>query len=169
MSYAYTPTGQYKDQSHGYDHGDPDRFLYDGLPEDVRTAFKTPVRSYTSPTPSSMQRSLHILGTVRRIGLSRVKVLLALLWFFVLWWGEKQAFNKAIAACHWDRWEQWVGLDHNSLLEETGGAREPTLIASQAFCSRSSSRRAPFRPSACRPSHLSGPAMALVHIHDCTH
>ena len=33
---------------------------------------------------------------------------LVLLWWVVLYWGERGIFNSAVDSCSWDRWENWV-------------------------------------------------------------
>jgi hypothetical protein len=33
---------------------------------------------------------------------------LVLLWWVVLYWGERGVFNGAVESCHWDKWENWV-------------------------------------------------------------
>jgi len=33
---------------------------------------------------------------------------LVLLWWVVLYWGERGIFNGAVDSCSWDRWETWV-------------------------------------------------------------
>ncbi|KAI4647747.1 hypothetical protein J4E93_004157 [Alternaria ventricosa] len=32
---------------------------------------------------------------------------LVLLWWVVLYWGERGIFNSAVESCHWDKWEDW--------------------------------------------------------------
>lgn len=33
---------------------------------------------------------------------------LVLLWWVVLYWGERGVFNSAVESCNWDNWENWV-------------------------------------------------------------
>jgi hypothetical protein len=33
---------------------------------------------------------------------------LVLLWWVVLYWGERGVFNSAVESCNWDKWEDWV-------------------------------------------------------------
>ena len=33
---------------------------------------------------------------------------LVLVWFVVLYWGERMVFKDSIAACRWKGWENWV-------------------------------------------------------------
>lgn len=33
---------------------------------------------------------------------------LVLVWWVVLYWGERGVFNGAIESCSWERWEKWV-------------------------------------------------------------
>jgi hypothetical protein len=33
---------------------------------------------------------------------------LALLWFIVLYWGERSVFKSSVADCQWENWENWV-------------------------------------------------------------
>jgi hypothetical protein len=33
---------------------------------------------------------------------------LVLLWWVVLYWGERGTFNGSIDSCSWDKWEDWV-------------------------------------------------------------
>jgi hypothetical protein len=33
---------------------------------------------------------------------------LILVWICVIWWGERLAFSRSVAACQWHQWEQWV-------------------------------------------------------------
>lgn len=33
---------------------------------------------------------------------------LVVLWWVVLYWGEKGTFNGTIESCSWDKWENWV-------------------------------------------------------------
>jgi len=35
---------------------------------------------------------------------------LVLLWWVVLYWGERGIFNSAVESCNWDKWEDWVRL-----------------------------------------------------------
>jgi hypothetical protein len=37
--------------------------------------------------------------------------LLAVLWMFTLWWGERTVFRDQISQCYWDSWEKWVGFN----------------------------------------------------------
>lgn len=36
--------------------------------------------------------------------------LFAVVWIWILWWGERAVFVRSLKVCHWDRWEQWVRL-----------------------------------------------------------
>lgn len=63
---------------------------------------------------------------------------LVLLWWFVLYWGERGVFNGAVGSCAWDQWENWVchnvsTLDNNirSLLY----ARKPARTLTDSFSS----------------------------------
>jgi hypothetical protein len=38
--------------------------------------------------------------------------ILVLLWWVVLYWGERGTFNAAIESCNWDKWEDWVSHTH---------------------------------------------------------
>jgi hypothetical protein len=40
---------------------------------------------------------------------------LVLLWWIVLYWGERGVFNGAVGSCHWDKWEDWVYTKSNIL------------------------------------------------------
>jgi hypothetical protein len=33
---------------------------------------------------------------------------LVVIWWVVLYWGEKGVFNSTIESCNWEAWEKWV-------------------------------------------------------------
>lgn len=33
---------------------------------------------------------------------------LVVVWWYVLYWGERSVFKDSIESCNWDRWEKWV-------------------------------------------------------------
>lgn len=37
-----------------------------------------------------------------------VTTLLAVLWMYVLWWGERTVFRQSVNECLWEKWESWV-------------------------------------------------------------
>lgn len=41
--------------------------------------------------------------------------LLILLWFWVLWWGERSVFRDSLEGCAWGNWEAWVKLSSLTL------------------------------------------------------
>lgn len=36
--------------------------------------------------------------------------LLVLLWFWLLWWGERRVFRDSLEGCTWGDWEAWVRI-----------------------------------------------------------
>lgn len=50
------------------------------------------------------------LRTLRPKDALDVRLALILLWFLVLWWGEKSIFMGSVGGCTWDRWEDWVRI-----------------------------------------------------------
>lgn len=39
-----------------------------------------------------------------------VTTFLAIVWMYVLWWGERTVFRQSVDQCLWEKWENWVGL-----------------------------------------------------------
>ena len=37
-----------------------------------------------------------------------LRLVVMLVWVYVLWWGEESVFNSHIQACGWGGWEDWV-------------------------------------------------------------
>ena len=37
--------------------------------------------------------------------------LLILVWFVVLYWGERTVVRNSVDSCRWDNWEKWVCLE----------------------------------------------------------
>lgn len=46
--------------------------------------------------------------SLRSLGALTLVKVLVLLWWVVLYWGERGAFNGALGACDWESWEKWV-------------------------------------------------------------
>jgi hypothetical protein len=44
---------------------------------------------------------------------------LVVLWWVVLYWGERGAFDGGIESCSWDRWEDWVSCFRGGSARET--------------------------------------------------
>jgi hypothetical protein len=45
---------------------------------------------------------------------------LVLLWWVVLYWGERGVFNSAVESCNWDKWESWVRTHFEISTADTG-------------------------------------------------
>ncbi len=37
-----------------------------------------------------------------------LRLVVMLVWVYVLWWGEESVFNSHVQACGWEGWENWV-------------------------------------------------------------
>lgn len=89
---------------------------------------------------------------------------LVLVWWAVLYWGERGVFNGAVESCNWERWEDWVwqyvvcGLKRMAwLIRRVGRRRKPP------------SARLDCRPAAHRPAYVSRPAVAAEPAHVQVH
>ena len=63
---------------------------------------------------------------------------LVLLWWVVLYWGERGIFNSAVESCHWDKWEDWVRLYltiSTRLCETNRNYRKPARIPTDSSSS----------------------------------
>jgi hypothetical protein len=80
---------------------------------------------------------------------------LVLLWWVVLYWGERGIFNAAINSCSWDRWEDWVRYDF-------GKPAWQRLVPNTSIGSWRESPQAHLRrrPATHRPAHVSWPPVA---------
>lgn len=80
---------------------------------------------------------------------------LVVLWWMVLYWGERGVFNGNIDSCSWDKWENWVrftsymDLRSNILLTGAPGSRRKPP---QTHIRRG--------PAAHRSAHVPWPPMA---------
>jgi hypothetical protein len=55
---------------------------------------------------------------------------LVVTWWFVVYWGERGAFNSAVGSCNWDAWENWVCQGSSAPAHRTdfdpGGRSKPS-------------------------------------------
>src|ERR1700755_3254614 len=112
MSQSYRKGRQSPLKSYA-DHPSAARYLYEGLPSDVRTAFSQPSSLPRLPVEKWDVRMKSFVSSCwqhcpRRI--SYTKIVLVLLWVLVLRWGEKTAFSTSVKNCSWGSWEDWVCL-----------------------------------------------------------
>ena len=68
---------------------------------------------------------------------------LVVVWWVVVYWGERGAFNGAVGSCNWDAWENWVRRSVAILSTQLTLSRrkEPTLTDSSSSPTRNSSIR----------------------------
>lgn len=106
-----------------------------------------------------------------RSALSLTKVLM-LAWLYILWRGERMTFDKAVASCRWNAWENWVHMTQSYvspahqpnhpkfLLRQTADiSMIPRCLACQCD---SSSYRLGCRPSTHRCVQLSTPTASFT-------
>ena len=91
---------------------DAAKFLYDGLPQNVRQLVSS---SYENRGGNHRQQYGYIK---ERLGAkswaawkpSKTKIVLVILWIGLLYWGERSAFTWDVRACDWKNWERWVSF-----------------------------------------------------------
>lgn len=89
--------------------------LRDALPPRIRQAI---AEMRSRPLSSLLQtgrgdaRSYEFKNTGRILlrRLITLANLLILLWFWVLWWGERRVFRDSLEGCTWGEWEAWVRI-----------------------------------------------------------
>lgn len=90
-----------------------------GLAAQVQRLWDRQSYSSVSTHGSRIPRSLRNAQRWNPRRLLSLPHLFVLLWLVLLLWGERWAFERAVSACEWRKWESWVSITLGMKEDET--------------------------------------------------